>query len=289
VSKRYIRSYFSRSIIDCPTLGRLEPDVIQDIANGQIKWARELQSHLFALVVVFVAFIGWASDLNPHSKYYASELLALLAGLAVMEAALFVLIMRGPGESRATVALFLIIRELELNADLWPNPDFRNHISTHLDAAARYVGAIPLRFRGLSPNVRRDLRAKARRKAQAVRDLELWAMQPGPFTFTDLVDRLAADLRTLARGRWYELPEAPYERRSPVGTAVLFGVLAALLAAASVATIGLFARTLGPTGSFVLSGALMTAAFETLSNTGIPVPLTLSSVTASSQLLGRPR
>jgi hypothetical protein len=252
-------------------------------------WARELRSHMLVLVLALVGFISWGSNLSPHSKYYALQLLALLASLAIVEASVLVLIIQGPGESRATVAVFLVIRELELNADLWPCPDFRNHICTHLDAAARYVQAIPLRFRGLSPSVRQGLRAKGRRKAQAVRDLEFWAMQPGPFTFTDLVDRLAADLRMLARGRWYELPEAPYERRLPIGTTVLFGVLAALLAAGSVVTVSLFARTLGAAGSSVVSGALMTAAFWMLSNTGIQIPRTLSFVEAGTQMLGGPR
>lgn len=285
---RYILSYFSRSIIDCPTLGRFEPEAIHAIAIGQMKRAREFRSHMFYLVVGFVAFATLGSNLNPHSKYYATYLLVLLALLTVTEGILLILIIQDSGESRATIGLFLVIRELELNAELWSSPEFRNHICIHLDASARCLQAIPLRFHGLSPSVRKDLRRKARRKAQAVRDLEFWAMQPGPFTFTDLVDRLAGDLRTLAHGRWYELPEAPYERQLSVGTAVLYGGLAALLAAGSVVTISLFARTLGAPGSAVLADAQMTAAVWMLSNVGIPISRTSSFVSVGSQLLGGP-
>jgi integrase len=51
-------------------------------------------------------------------------------------------------------------------------------------------------------------------KALALRELELLAIRPGPSAYGDLLKQLIDGLLIMSEGRWYDLPEAEYERQT---------------------------------------------------------------------------
>ena len=123
------------------------------------------------------------------------------------------------------------------------------------------------------------------RKAQAVRNLQYWVITPGPFSFTDLLERLAADLQLMLNHQWYDLPEADYVQQ---GSRWLLGVRlsAAIVLFAGAITVIAFASKIGSI-STAIATLLIAIASGIFTSVGLPQALIEGSVTAGSKIVGR--
>jgi hypothetical protein len=123
----------------------------------------------------------------------------------------------------------------------------------------------------------------ARTKAAGLRELQLWVIKSGPFTFTDLAQRLATTLRTIVDGRWYELPEAQVPQGAPSRARRWVAVLAAAITLVAIAVLLAFSVKLGSvTDSMVLIlGALF---IGMLNAAGLPAPMIGQYLESSGRL-----
>jgi hypothetical protein len=104
---------------------------------------------------------------------------------------------------------------------------------------------IPDQFRYMTVEVRCDIFILSHRKAQAIHHLQRWVLTPGPFTYTDLIQRLTVDLQLVATGRWHEMPELDYQRYRPRWLVVV-QALSGLLVLGAVATAVVLIRRFAP-------------------------------------------
>lgn len=189
-------------------------------------------------------------------------------------------------EAFATRQLFDTIHELEKNVSFWCDPDFRNHVAASLERVATSIERIPLRLAGVSNSIRREIFVTSKNKAQAMRQLEIWAIKPGPSTHTDLVGRLTSDLSTMAEGRWYDLPEMHYEKRISkrrVASAIITFIV---IIGITVAAISFGSNKLGASLTVVFP-ALITSIIIFLKYAGVSTSIIEDAVGAGPELTGR--
>jgi len=116
-------------------------------------------------------------------------------------------------QQNAADQFFFAVSALARNEACWQDSKFRWKIAADVERIARNVERIPLGLSGVAPSVRRDCLMMSGSKAQALRELELLAIRPGPSAYTDLLKQLIDGLLIISEGRWYDLPEAQYERQ----------------------------------------------------------------------------
>jgi hypothetical protein len=178
-----------------------------------------------------------------------------------------------------------VIRTVEANGDHWHSPSMVKYLTWQLESIAKAVERIPHQFKWLPPAIRRDAVLIGRRKAQAIRELERWALTPGPFTYTDILHRLTQGLCLVIDDRWYDLPEAKWERQKPAWM-ILGQVFVGILFFAGGLAIVEWSSKFGRTGT-VLSTLLLTIAIGFIGNSGLSLKIVEGSAEVGSKLLGK--
>jgi hypothetical protein len=270
--KRYIESYYKMRAEASPSLKVFEPTISSKIAKFYVSLFAAQRRIFLILIVLLLGYIIIIHFALRHRGVRFSTFTELdLIGIAIIYAiagALFWMVLHPRQEGLAMARLFNIVYSLEKKPIQWPNSRFRWQIARRLEVIARKVERIPLTSRGLAPTVKSEALRMSRAKAQAIRQLELWAIRPMAFTFTDLVQRLTSDLCKMVDDRWYDLPEADDFRieRSKWFFALQIGGVVLIIGA----TIALaaFAAKLGSAAS-ILVVILPALAVALLNNIGI--------------------
>jgi hypothetical protein len=195
----------------------------------------------FILAILAIAF-----SKDSSTFYYAANLEILLV-YGTSRISLY-MILRKRQEGMAAILLLEAILVMESRADDWRNTAFRWGLAQQLERIALAVERIPLGLRSLAPDVKSEVFRKSSAKAQAIRELELWAIQPQELTFTDLLGRLTFNLCIITESRWYDLPESARGlkvRRSWWPIAIRIGGVI-MLVGAIIAVAG-YAKVLGGT------------------------------------------
>jgi hypothetical protein len=207
----FVRHYFQGEVNASCSLKELGIDVGRKVADSDINinsaMRRNLGTWLSCWTIYIVAIIGGLQyNIN----------LDLLGGFTLVGAVFIIAqdrihireIRYSRADERAIVQLFMTIVFLEDNALRWPDPNFRWQVAEYIEGVADEVALIPFAARSLAPDIAEETLKMGRAKAQAIRQLELWAIRPAAFTFTDLIHELTLALTLMIQGQWHDLPEA---------------------------------------------------------------------------------
>lgn len=270
-SNKYIERYFTRSASGCPSLSTLDTTTINGLIFSEQKRVKTLRYAYLELLVLIPAFtVGYLlllakADNSPYYFYFA---LGGQVFVVILEFVIVIPVRRKHYELFVIRRLFFLVRSLERNAAHWGDTCFRTRIAQRIENTAKAIERIPLSCKGIAPEVRRDLFVTSRMKAQALRELELWTIKPGPFTFTDLVGQLTCSLRITAKGQWYDLPGTQYSNRiSRLLISLEIGVI--ITALGGVITLVIFSAKIGPVVP-VLTTILSAVIFAVLNRVGLP-------------------
>jgi hypothetical protein len=270
----------------CPSLRVLEQGVIIKVADSRIAVNNMIRRSVIVYIFAYVAFIiGLAKVGGTHSQT-ADEIYAI-SGILVLNAIIQWLrlrIQRSSAEQEATLQLFSAVTLLERDAALWPESKFRWQVAKHLEEVSRRVEKIPLASPSLAPSIKNEAFRLSAAKAQAIRNLELWAIRPMELTYTDLVYQLTCDLVLMAEGKWFELPEADgfVIRRSKLVPALQITGATALIGAAIALIVFLpKAEAAASIGALIL----VSAAMPLLNSAGISTTLINQSLQAGSKVI----
>ncbi len=288
VSDKYIERYFRKAAVGCPSLSNLDKEVLDQVAKNEIKRiqaGRKVFSVVLIACVIYIIAYRQLLNVEAHSRYFIYFTLSGPIAILILEVGLLIPLYRRNYERFATRRLFNLVRSLEKNAPYWNDTQFRKLIALKIEYAARAIEGIPLASGRIAPEVRRELFATSKRKAQAIRTLELWAMKPGPFTFTDLVNRLTSDLSIIAKGEWYNLPDGQYKPKVSRSIIVVEIGIAVLIIAGVVAIIE-FASRLGAAAP-ILATILSAAALALLNRAGLPAEILERYTEAGSKLTSK--
>lgn len=283
-SNQYIRSYYRRASEACPTLKSLGETTLVRIAQCDID-----RAHMTRTSLAFVLGFSISALVALSSAHLSKPVASLTQSIAVifllaLEFLILHMAHRAYNLQLAAIRTFLTIRELELHPQYWPSSRFRNHIAHHLNRIANSIERIPLGMETVSPSTRREAFRLCRCKAQAVRDLELWATRPAAFTYTDLTERLAGILVLLAEERWYDLPEASEGAPEIPRWKRVVAITSAVLVTGGVA----YVLTLKfGAASYALAIPLAAAIFGILNLAGFSPDRIERYVDAGSRLIGR--
>jgi hypothetical protein len=264
ISNGYARRYYQDQAAESPSLRALQPSIILKLAANDV--SRLVQARI-ALLIIVPAVAGYLYITLSSGEFYISVTVGIVL-LGIEQFMLWVL-RDGRYEEFAADRLFFVIRELERNSQFWSDTKFRWSHAADLEMAARALERIPFSLRRVAPGVRKEVVTTSRAKAQAMRDLEIRAIKPGTFTYSDMTNRLTEDMRTILEGRWYELPEATYEPQVSRWLLALRFCGAFILIGGAITLIG-FASKLGSAAS-VLATILIAVAIYFLNMAGIPI------------------
>jgi hypothetical protein len=285
-SDRLIHEYFMEVSAASPSLRQLSPDTISEIAEGEIAWLRTFKVTALGMISLLVVDNGIAAKVKPGTQY-SSWLAAGLFSLLIVGLVLLVIYpFRARSNDVAATWLFDYVVLLERNADAWGAPRLKNEMTRQIKKLANVVERIPYQYHHLAPEVRRELLAASRKKAQAVRELQHWVLTPGPFTFTDLIHRFTIDLDLIASGQWRELPELEYQYRPARWVIAVLWLLALLVLSAEIIGVVLIPKYLPALASVtpVIASVLGTGAVLLFIRAGMPINLISISTSIGSRL-----
>lgn len=187
-------------------------------------------------------------------------------------------------EQRAIIRLFRDIRWLETTSEDWHSSSFRWRFARSLEALAKSIERIPLASRGIASSVRHETLRVSRTKAQAIRELEFMVIRPESLTAPDLLERLTNDLKILADGRWYALPDGHESDPERPRWIIFTQVSASILIIGAAIFFATIAAKLGPVYSIV-AALLLGAGVVLLNGSGLS---TASLSDALKQMQGGP-
>lgn len=139
---------------------------------------------------------------------------------------------------------------LERNPEKWPWPHFKTSVNLELERVARLIDRYPTNLETTDALSSGVVGATAAGVAAKFREYKVWVAQPGPFTYTDLIEELTTALYAFASDSWHELPRAVPQidktatRLARFVWAIVFVALVGLLIA-----IAIFQSNLGAVGS----------------------------------------
>jgi hypothetical protein len=171
----------------------------------------------------------------------------------------------------AASRIFVTLYILEKNRAYWSDSQFRWAVARRLEDAAKLIERIPLAIRKVSPDVRKKALQASRRKAQAIRDLELPVIMPEASTEETVMTKLADSLNFIASGRWDSLPETEYVR-TKTRLRVTVEIAGAVLALAGAGALVGLASKIGPLTT-LFSPLLIAAAIALFNMAGLPISM----------------
>jgi hypothetical protein len=223
---------------------------------------------VLALSIVYIA--GFILVTLRHIRTQVLLISVIIAGafFYVVVLGLFWWVYRSTQEYQAALRLFFTICFLEEKASEWPCSRFRWQVARRLEGVARRVEQIPLASRSLTPSVKQEAFRLSRSKAQAIRKLELWAIRPAAFTFTDLLQQLTSDLGVIVENRWYDLPEEEGFKTERPRWLYVLQISGGILIIGAAIFLTAFAAKIGPAAS-ILTLILFAVAIGLLNSAGI--------------------
>jgi hypothetical protein len=273
-SNRYIRRYYLDKSATSPSLRKLDQHIIAKLAANDIDRIRAAR---YALLILALLGFLWVSGSSDFYSVLGSG--AILIAIA-WELARAVRLRRY--EQSVADKIFVAILVLEQNTLYWNITKFRWIYAAYLEDVAKEIEHIPRGLSGIAPSIRSIFMGISREKAQAMRELEIWLVRPGPSTLADLTARLVNDLCTVVDGRWYDLPEAKYERQVSVSArTVRIGVAVLAMAGAGVLLV------LRIPGAPVFAGLLIVLAIAFLEIAGLPKGLERYVLIATNIISGK--
>jgi hypothetical protein len=268
--KAFTESYMRNRVTASPSLQALGTNISSKVARFQIMLTVRLKRILLVYVVIYAAFAAVVITVrhtHQHSLFYIIYITGSILIYAIF-LGLFWRLYRSSQENYAVVRLFFTICFLEENASKWPGSKFRWHVAHRLEGVARSIEQIPLASKSLTPRVKQEAFRLSRSKAHAVRKLELWAIRPMAFTFTDLVQQLTTYLSLLAENRWYDLPEEEVLETEHPRWLYVLQIGGAIVVIGGAITLTAFAAKVGPVAP-VLTLILFALAIALLNSAGI--------------------
>lgn len=280
----YIRRHFRKIAQRSPSLADLDPKIYRKVASCNVEIIQFLRRFFVLMAVLIGAYIyvsnHYPSETVPrHVVEYTS--LVLLYGVEVLYPWWKV---RRLYEQRAIIRLFRDIRWLETTSEDWHSSSFRWRFARSLEALAKSIERIPLASRGIASSVRHATLRVSRTKAQAIRELEFMVIRPESLTAPDLLERLTNDLKILADGRWYALPDGHESDPERPRWIIFTQVSASILIIGAAIFFATIAAKLGPVYSIV-AALLLGAGVVLLNGSGLS---TASLSDALKQMQGGP-
>lgn len=280
----YIRRHFRKIAQRSPSLADLDPKIYRKVASCNVEIIQFLRRFFCPY-----GRVDWGIHLRleplpsetvpRHVVEYTS--LVLLYGVEVLYPWWKV---RRLYEQRAIIRLFRDIRWLETTSEDWHSSSFRWRFARSLEALAKSIERIPLASRGIASSVRHATLRVSRTKAQAIRELEFMVIRPESLTAPDLLERLTNDLKILADGRWYALPDGHESDPERPRWIIFTQVSASILIIGAAIFFATIAAKLGPVYSIV-AALLLGAGVVLLNGSGLS---TASLSDALKQMQGGP-
>jgi hypothetical protein len=211
-SSKYIRCFYPSEASHSPSLKKLDEGLIERLAEDDIDWANNRRRILALLLLLSMIYVVGILQISIQPWLLIVQVGGGIA-LLVIELFLFMSFNRLHHAQDAANKLFFAVLVLERDNQCGNTTKSRWAYAARLERLAREIERIPLALGRVAPTVRRECLGTSRAKAQAIRQLEISVVKPTPSTFEDLATRLIDDLRLIIEGRWYDLPEAQYERQ----------------------------------------------------------------------------
>lgn len=269
VSNNYIRSYYAELVQQSPSLAAVEGEIRREAiaAIGDYWVARAKTVRLYEFIIL-PYYIAWYIIVVITVNRYV-----IIIGVLPIIAALiafYIKVNRSNTEVLAASRFLRIIVILEHNPNRWRSSEFRWDIAQRLELAAKAVERIPLGLKSVAPGIKRQIVESSRMKAQAIRELQLWAIRPNRSTMlTDLIRRLSEDMITITDGRWYELPEPDQPGHYSSRWTRIAAISGSIIIAAGGIAVLVFSAKVGPSAAF-LAPLLFAGSLALLSAGGIP-------------------
>lgn len=270
----------SRQMLKCRSLRTIEeekPEFLEGIvADGHKMRNRSALAILLVVALVLVIF-GLTSGLREGMTHYESisqllmSMWARILSWTLLATGLLVYVVYRTRlalpHALETEILRLVVL-IEGNPSHWEQDlAFKRNINRRLEACARQIETLPLVFGlGGDPVNSRRIATMTGGAAARFREYKIWVLQPGPFTFTDLLAALVDSLQAVREGRWLMLPKAAFEtgfragRLARLGWISLFvAVLVALIGVGyAQAQIGVAASTIAATVFGIVLTSILT-------------------------------
>ena len=276
------KEHFKSEIQQCPSLSHVSNEVSAKIAHDQVNLLRKYRKVFVITVVTIFGSLGASmySRLSEYAPY--SQMAALAVGYSV-EIALLMWINRRQAERRATLRLFHLICKLEKNPERWADTAYRWEVAQRIERVAVAVERISVAAGSLSPGVKREVIRMANARSACIRGLTMWAITPGPFSFTDLIERLVKDFLLLLNNCWHELPESDALQREPSRIRrISLAALGVLVIIAGIVVLVLFSAKFGAGGP-ILTSIIGIVGLALLNGAGLP----LASVNQYADVSGK--
>lgn len=281
-SNGYIRRFYQREASYSPSLSKLDAGLIKKVIDNDIDSVNSERVITVFMVLLFIPYAIIALQFDAKPWYFTAQ---VSGGLVIL--GIEILLLRSGNRKRheqyAADALFFAILVLESNIGDWDKTKFRWRYAARLERLAKQIERIPLALRKVAPTVRRECLRISGAKAQAVRELELSVIKRGPSTFEDIAAQLIADLHLVIDGRWYELPEAPYERQIS-RLKLAMQIIGAIIAFGGAVTIVAFTSKLGP-GASILATVLIAISVALLNFSGLSTEIVGRYVQTGSDVM----
>lgn len=268
-STKYIKSHYTEAVQGSSSFATIENDTRDEvIATINDYWIARMKKTKLFLLLFLPYYFGWyaAILITLNSYVMTIGILPILAALIVFT----IKMSRSNREGDAADQLLHVITVLEHNPNRWRSSEFRWDIARRLELAAKGVERIPLGIKSVAPGIKQEMVESGRIKAQAIRELQLWAIRPdGPTVLRDLTGRLASDTIKIADGRWYELPEPEKFDHSSSRWTRIGAIIGSIVISTGGISVLVFSAKVGPASAF-LAPLLFAAALALLSTSGIP-------------------
>jgi hypothetical protein len=263
ISNPYIRHYYAKEVSEVSVLKDMEPMAIDAIVSNEVARVRSLRLDALSIALLFIIYSIAAPNLNAIAVNIGG---ILLVGIEML---VLVTTDRRRRQENTADQFFFLVSRIARNEACWKHSEFRWKIAANVERIARNVERIPLSISGVAPSVRRECLKVSRAKASALRELELLVIIPGQSDYAYFLKQLIDGLLIMSEGRWYDLPEAQYERQvSRYVRALQIGV-ACLALAGAIALLTLISK-LGPAAS-VSATALIAISVAFANFAGVPV------------------
>jgi len=266
----YIRSHYKNAAQYSRSFSKLDSSFYLKIVACELKIIRVFRRWISILAILTTVYLYAITHPSPDTTM---NYVIAIAGGVVVYGFEFVYpwwMLRELNEERATINLFGTVKWLERMNSNWNSSKIRWEFARRLELIAKYIERIPLASRGTALGVKREAIKTSKAKAQAIRQLELLAIHPETLALSDLVERLARDLHTIADNRWYELPEGDDFERVRSRWVLTFQVTASVLVIGLAIFLATLAAKMGPLYSLT-AAILLGVGVALLSGAGIPM------------------
>lgn len=280
LSTWYIRRYYQLKVADCPSLSDSAEFYTSMLVRFALRHRKSVNQTLLLIAVTYVVCFRLITHADPKSAWYGFLIFISFVICISLELGIFVKVRRTVCEELAAQCLFIAIYELDHNDKNWNVSKFRWHIASRLEEIAKAIERLPFSIGKVGLIVRQKTWEVSRSKAAGIRQLEIEVICSSELTLDLTTGRLVTALTAVLEGRWYDLPDADYNRIVPKWITYL-QVLAVIVALGLAVTVTIFTGKLGGPAASLLTTIIITVAIGVLNFSGI---IPFGAVERSAQL-----